>query len=143
MGKLLESLLLVRLTAVCEGQGLLVEEQGGFRSGRSTLDQIFTLQEIITSRKERRQASFLAFLDCRRAYDRVWRDGLLLRMLEAGITGQTFLLLRSMLTADRRCVVVGGESSQEFETTVGLPQGAVLSPLLYALFINGLAVELS
>jgi Reverse transcriptase (RNA-dependent DNA polymerase) len=65
-----------------------VEEQGGFRAGRSTLDQIFTLHEILASRRERRQATFLAFLDCRRAYDRVWRDGLLLRLLQAGITGQ-------------------------------------------------------
>jgi Reverse transcriptase (RNA-dependent DNA polymerase) len=51
-------------------------------------------------------------------------------------------VLRSMLSACKRRVVVGGESSEQFEPTVGLPQGAVLSPLLYALFINGLAVEL-
>jgi hypothetical protein len=142
VSKLFESLLLVRLTALCEGREVLVEEQGGFRAGRSTLDQIFTLHEIVASRKERKLATYMAFLDARRAYDRVWRDGLLLRLLEAGVTGQVFKLLRSMLTASKRRVVVGGESSDSFETTVGLPQGAVLSPLLYAIFINGLAVEL-
>src|SRR6185437_14264826 len=132
VGKLFEALLLVRLTAFSDANDLLVEEQGGFRAGRSTLDQIFTLHEILTSRKERGTPTFLAFLDARRAYDRVWRDGLLLRLLEAGVTGQTFKILQSMLTANKRQVVVGGEASDSFETTVGLPQGAVLSPWLYS-----------
>ena len=140
VGKLFERLLLDRLSKLCDA--LLVEEQGGFRAGRSTLDQIFTLHEIMAHRKEHGQATYMAFLDCRRAYDRVWVDGLLLRLLDAGVTGQMFKVLRSMLTTSKRRVVVGGESSDSFETTVGLPQGAVLSPLLYALFINGLAVEL-
>jgi hypothetical protein len=107
------------------------------------LDQIFTLREVVASRKERKLPTYMAFLDVRRAYDRVWRDGLLLKLLEAGVSGQMFLLLQSMLNANKRQVVVGGEASDTFETTVGLPQGAVLSPLLYALFINGLAEELN
>ena len=136
--------MLARLVKLCDGSGLLVEEQGGFRRGRGTLDQIFTLHEVVASRRERRLPTFLAFLDCRRAYDRVWREGLLLKLLEAGVTGQMFRLLQSMLASgSKRRVVVGGESSDAFETTVGLPQGAVLSPLLYALFINGLAVKLN
>src|SRR5690349_13488018 len=118
-------MLLARLTELCAEKGLLVEEQGGFRAGRSTVDQIFSLHEIVSSRKERKLATFLAFLDARRAYDRVWRDGLLLKLLEAGVDGQMFSLLRSMLASSPRQVVVDGESSDPFETTVGLPQGAV------------------
>jgi len=142
ISKLFELVLLQRLTKWCESRCLLVEEQGGFRRGRGTLDQIFTLHEIVASRRERRKLTFMAFLDCRRAYDRVWRDGLLLKLIEAGITGTMFEMLRSMLQMNRRRVVLQGECSDQFETTVGLPQGAVLSPLLYALFINGLAEEL-
>ena len=142
VGKLFEMLLLARLTRHIDDGGKLVEEQGGFRAGRSTLDQIFSLHEIVASRMERKLPTYLAFLDARRAYDRVWLDGLLLRLLEAGVTGQMFRLLRSMLFSSVRQVLVDGEASDPFSTTVGVPQGAVLSPLLYALFINGLAVEL-
>ena len=53
-----------------------------------------------------------------------------------------FSVIQSMLNPNRRRVVLQGTTSEPFETTVGLPQGAVLSPLLYALFINGLAESL-
>ena len=51
-------------------------------------------------------------------------------------------MIRSMLESNKRTVVVQGATSSAFDVTVGLPQGAVLSPLLYALFINGLAMML-
>jgi hypothetical protein len=125
-----------------EQRCLLVEEQGGFRAGRSTLDQIFSLHEIVASRRERNQRTYLAFLDCRHAYDRVWRSGLLYKLLQAGVNGRMFKMIQSMLQVNRRRILVQGATSEEFETSVGLPQGAVLSPLLYALFINGLAETL-
>src|SRR4051812_42924046 len=84
----------------------------------------------------------MAFLDVRRAYDRVWRDGLLYQLLKAGLSGNMVTMLRSMLQTTKRRVVVQGQHSDDVDVTVGLPQGAVLSPLLYALFINGLATEL-
>ena len=84
----------------------------------------------------------MAFLDVRRAYDRVWRNGLLYKLLQSGVTGRMFSIIRSMLDSNKRTVVVQGATSSEFDVSVGLPQGAVLSPLLYALFINGLATML-
>jgi hypothetical protein len=86
ISKLFELLLLARLTAWSDKMQLLAEEQGGFRAGRSTMDQIFTLHEILASRKEHRVKTYLAFLDARRAYDRVWRDGLLHRLIACGAT---------------------------------------------------------
>jgi hypothetical protein len=142
VAKLFETMLLRRLTPWAEEHCLLVEEQGGFRVGRSTLDQIFTLHEIVASRTERRVPTYMAFLDVRRAYDRVWRNGLLYKLLQSGITGRMFSIIRGMLESNRRTVVVQGATSSAFDVTVGLPQGAVLSPLLYALFINGLATLL-
>jgi hypothetical protein len=85
----------------------------------------------------------LAELDARRAYDRVWRDGLLYKLMERGITGKMLRFLASMLSATNRYVAVHGAQSAEFSTTVGLPQGAVLSPLLYAIFINALVDDLA
>ena len=142
ISKLFESLMLGRLTSWSNEMRILAEEQGGFRSGRSTMDQIFTLHEILSHRHEHRKKTYLAFLDARRAYDRVWRDGLLHRLIEYGVDGRMLQMLASMLRSNTRTVLVQGMQSEAFETTVGLPQGAVLSPLLYALFINPLVAKL-
>jgi reverse transcriptase-like protein len=135
-------MLLARLTSYSDEFECLAEEQCGFRSGRGTLDQIFTLHEILASRRERKKHTFRAFLDARHAYDRVWRDGLLYRLVECGVNGRMLRFVSSMLSATNRHVAAHGAQSAEFTTTVGLPQGAVLSPLLYAIFINALVDDL-
>ena len=144
VSKLFERVLLDRLSAWSERLGVLAEEQAGFRAGRSTLDQLFILHEVCGQRKERKLPSFLAFLDIRRAYDRVWKAGLELRLWEAGIRGQMFDFLCSMLNSNSvRRVAINGGLSDPFEATIGLAQGAVLSPLLFCIFINGLRDALS
>jgi hypothetical protein len=142
VSKLFEAMLLGRLSDWSNKMKKLVEEQCGFRIGRSTMDQIFTLHELLAHKRESRGIVYMAFLDARRAYDTVWRDGLLFKLAQAGIRGRMFSVLHSMLSRTTRRVVVNGFESEEFTTSVGLPQGAVLSPLLYALFINGLAEQL-
>jgi hypothetical protein len=128
-----------RLSKWADEAGLLCDEQAGFRVGRSTLEHLFTLHELMGSRRERGLPTFLAFLDARRAYDRVWRSGLRLKLWKGGVRGRMFHMLDSMLGDLRRRVVVDGGQSEPFSTSIGLAQGAVLSPLLYAIFINGLA----
>jgi hypothetical protein len=55
--------------------GVLSDAQGGFRENRGTLDQIFVLNEIVAMQQEKKSLMLLAFLDVRKAYDKVWRDG--------------------------------------------------------------------
>ncbi|HEX2614968.1 MAG TPA: reverse transcriptase family protein, partial [Nitrososphaera sp.] len=142
VSKLFESVLLARLSLWCDNLQVLCEEQCGFRVGRSTLEQIFSLHEIIGMRREQKLKTWLAFLDCRRAYDRVWRDGLRYRLWQSGVQGHMFHFLSSMISSSTRRVVLAGQQSDEFETLIGLAQGTVLSPLLYAIFIDGLAQKL-
>src|SRR3954467_10065803 len=92
-------MLLARLTSYSDEFKCLAEEQCGFRSGRGTLDQIFTLHEILASRRERKKHTFMAFLDARHAYDRVWRDGLLYRLVGCGVDGRMLRFISSMLSA--------------------------------------------
>jgi hypothetical protein len=87
--------------------------------------------------------TIMAFLDVRRAYDRTWRSGLLHRLHEQiGIHGKMFRMCCAMLQSVRRRVLVNNEKSDPFSVLIGLPQGAVLSPLLYTCFINGLIENL-
>jgi len=60
----------------CEEEGVLAEEQAGFRTGRSCMDQIFTIKEILEIKKKRKEQTFTCFIDIRKAYDSVFRDAL-------------------------------------------------------------------
>ena len=81
VGKLYSMVLNRRVTGWCERHKVLVEEQAGFRPGRSTQDHLFTLSEIIRARKKIGKETHCCFLDIRKAYDRVFRVGLWKRML--------------------------------------------------------------
>ena len=142
MSKWFENVLLARLTAWSERAHVLADEQGGFRPERSTLDQVFLLHELIGARRERQQPTYACFIDVRKAYDRTWRDGLWTRLHDVGVRGHTWRVLRAMFARVRRRVLVNGRLTEPFEAELGVPQGAVLSPFLYSVFIDGLARHL-
>ncbi len=71
MPKLFENVLEARIESWAERVGLLSDLQGGFRPGRSTVDQIFCLKEITSLRREQNRATFLGFIDAACAYDTV------------------------------------------------------------------------
>ncbi len=77
---------------------------GGFREGRGTADQAFILNEIVAKRAEQGQGTFLTFVDVRKAYDRVWKPGLLLKLSKAGMDGKCFELLKDILAQVKRVV---------------------------------------
>ena len=118
--------------------GVLSDLQGGFRAGRGTVDQIFVLNEIITSRLERGLPTLTCFIDIAKAYDTVWRTGLWVKLQQCGCDVQTLDLLQLMYRNVVRRVLLDGRTSSSFDVQLGVPQGAVLSPLLYAVYINGL-----
>ena len=78
LGKLYASLWATRLTTYIDDK--IRQEQGGFRPGRGTVDQVYTLAERLRRRRQRRQDSYLLFIDFRKAFDTVWRDGLFKRL---------------------------------------------------------------
>ena len=84
VGKLFEKIITDRITEWVEERGLLVEEQGGFRKGRGCMDQIWTLNEIVQSRREKRKHTYMAFIDFTKAYDMVWRNGMFMHLWKGG-----------------------------------------------------------
>ncbi len=132
----------VRLEQVVEGGQLLAEEQGGFRKGRGCRYQIVTLillGQIKMMTKKR--GIFTAFIDFKKAYDRVDQSKLWRCLENKGLNGRLTDFLKAVYTKLSCEVKVGEEFSEQFGVVNGLRQG-VLSPLLFALYINSLIIEL-
>ena len=140
VGKVYTRVLSDRVAQFAERSGGIVEEQGGFRPGRGTEDQLFALTEILHSRGH--VTTYAAFIDVKKAYDTVWRDGLWKRLWDEGVRGRVWRVTKNMYSVVQSAVLVGEEQTEWFDLSTGVRQGCVMSPVLFSLFINGLAREI-
>ena len=142
MGKIFARVMYMRLVRIVEREGFLGEIQNGFRPDRRVVDHVFTLSQILEIARKKRRRVFMAFLDVRKAYDRVWR-GALWEKLEGLGFGGSFLSVMKALYQNIRCNLrVGEVDTDGAKLSIGLKQGCVLSPILFALYIRELGVEL-
>ena len=142
MYKLYCSILNSRLSSWSDENHKLVDEQNGFRKRRSTTDHISSSVNIIDTRKKLKKSTFCAFIDFKKAYDTINSSMLWKRLTDIGISGKMFQAVKSLYTSVKSCVRVNSYRTEWFDVNCGLRQGCVLSPLLFNLFINDLAVFL-
>jgi hypothetical protein len=131
-----------RITDWSEATGAISDEQGGFRRARGTPDQIFLLREIISSRKERNLPTLVTYIDARKAYDTVWREGNYVRLFDMGLQGKMWRQIQAMGARMRSKVRLGVGETEWHKVNRGVAQGAVESPWLYSCYIDGMAAEL-
>ena len=108
----------------------------GFRPGRSTTDQIFTLKKIFEKSWEYCYNLFAYFIDFEKAHDLVPRDKLWKVMQKYGVDGQLLCAIKLFYCRPEVCVQVNGKRSKSFHEGVGLWQGGVLSPFLFLVYMN-------
>ena len=124
-GKLLSNILNDVLYGRLEEQGLIPDEQGGFRVGRGCPEMVFILHSVLLNRLRAGCRTYVAFVDVKKAYDTVCRPGLLLRLLELGTPEHVWALIREWYSGDSACIFMGGKQSAWFDTTLGVKQGDV------------------
>lgn len=114
----------------------LGEYQGGFRKNRSTIDQIFSLRQIMEKAKEFNKIIWILFIDFKSAYDSVIRKKLYLAMEELGIPSKLIRLTACTLKESVSRIKINGNVGQPFVVRSGVRQGDSLSPLLFNVILQ-------
>jgi ribonuclease HI len=135
LGKLLERLVAARLEYMVDSMSLLSPNQCGFRRRYSTMDVLLRIEKDIRSAQVASEVCLVVYIDLQSAFDKVWIDGLLYKLAMAGIGGAMARWLHAYLTSRTACVRVSGILSDALPLSAGVPQGAVLSPLLFNLML--------
>ena len=141
VSKVYTSIINERLSEWCETNNVIAEEQGGFRKGRGCVDQLFVLTGIINKRKNLQ--TYCCFIDLKKAFDRVWRNGLWKALWEEGIRGKMWRVIRSLYRHTKSKILLGQDETDFFDIEAGVRQGCVLSPILFSIFINKMAKEIN
>jgi len=136
--KIMERLVTTRLTYYLEKNELLTNVQAGFRQNRSTIDQILKLQDNISKYNANKGHTLGVFIDFEKAYDMVWKNGLLMKLKGMGVSGAIYGWIDDFLTNRTIQVRVGTALSDLGYLQNGLPQGSVISPLLFLVMVNDL-----
>ena len=134
VGKVYARVLLVRLQKLAER--VYPESQCGFRTGRSTIDMIFSLRQLQEKCREQNMPLYLAFVDLTKAFDTVSREGLFLALSKIGCPPKLLSLVRSFHQDMKGTVQFDGNLSEPFDICNGVKQGCVLAPTLFGIFFS-------
>lgn len=131
--KLLERLLYNRISQIILQH--IPVEQAGFRPNRSCTDQVLALTNYVETAFQKQRKTAAVFIDLSAAYDTVWRQGVIFKLMQVIPCRKTADVINAMLS--NRCfqVIMGDKTSTQMKLNNGLPQGSVLAPLLFSLYI--------
>ena len=136
MSKVLEKVVYKRLYDYLMENNLLIEQNSGFKKNDSTINQLLKIVHQIYVDINEGKDTCLVFLDVSKAFDKVWIDGLLFKIQQLGIVGKLFDWIKAYVSGRHQKVVLNGFQSNTRRVTAGVPQGSILGPLLFLIYVN-------
>ena len=141
-GKIFERLLYDTMFEVFTKNNLISDNQSGFKPGDSCVNQLLSItHEIYQSFDDNLEVRSVC-LDISTAFDKVWHKGLIYKLKQNGISGNILNTIIDFLSFRKFRVVLNGQVSQWTNIEARVPQGSILGPLLYLIYINDLFVDL-
>lgn len=141
ISKILERVLLNRINDHLEENNIIPKQQCGFRTGRSTSHQLINVIKTAKENLRNKKSTGVIFLDVEKAFDRVWHNGLLYKMIKLGFPSALIKTVGSFISERTFSVFINGQHSEIKGIRYGVPQGAVLSPTLYNIFTHDIVRE--
>lgn len=138
LSKILEKVLNKRLMGFLEHESILSKNQYGFRRGVCTEDAVLSLTEAVSSILDKKHKCLAIFLDLKKAFDTVSIPILLNKLQNVGVRGAALNIFSDYLTNRTQRVKIKDKISQPSLLSFGVPQGSVLGPTLFLLYVNQL-----
>ncbi len=143
LGKVLEKIITWRLYGFAEVNKILDNDQEGFRRFHNTTQALLRFTQDIYSGFNATENTLAVFIDFEKAYDSVWREGLMVKLHEKGIRGRVWKWILDYLSNRNARCTIQEFKGDVFQTDTGLPQGSVIAPLLFSIFVSDLFEQIS
>ena len=143
VGKVMERVVFKYIFNYIIEHALLYAYQSGFIKGHSTVFQLLEIYHRVCQNLDDHLANIIIFCDISKAFDRVWHKGLKQKLKTYGISGELLNWIEDYITDRKQAVIINGERSELGSVSAGVPQGSVLGPMLFLLYINDITDNLS
>jgi len=136
LGKVLERCIHNHIFTYFKQNEIISANQSGFIPGDSTTNQLLMIYNDLCKSYDLGITTQSIYFDISRAFDRVWHKGLLKKLEAVGLRGTLLIWLSNYLEFRKQAVVLNGKTSDYHIIPAGVPQGSVLGPLLFLVYIN-------
>ncbi|MFZ2539900.1 MAG: reverse transcriptase domain-containing protein [Oscillospiraceae bacterium] len=140
VSKIFERVIYNKIYEHCLKYNILTIKNSGFKKLDSTINQLIHITNLIYEGLDDGFQIGMIFLDIQKAFDKIWHNGLLHKLNKYGIRGRVYGLLKSYLSGRLQRVILNGSFSEFLEILSGVPQGSIIGPLLFLLFLNDIVV---